>query len=125
MDSRLYNPRPDPNEIGPPKRVNRMEDHIGEVVAASKRRVTWQFTLGESESVHTVVLTHSIMSYKKACTETFTTKSYTPIDINLFIFICSALNLMGIKYTTRILCVIRVYKFQHLYQLMFKLGDNE
>nr|CCA20721.1 conserved hypothetical protein [Albugo laibachii Nc14] len=65
MDSRLYNPRPDPNEIGPPKRVNRMEDHIGEVVAASKRRVTWQFTLGESETIHTVVLTHSIMSYKK------------------------------------------------------------
>lgn len=82
MDSRLYNPRPDPNEIGPPKRVNRMEDHIGEVVAASKRRVTWQFTLGESETIHTVVLTHSIMSYKKACTGFSTANALSRTDIN-------------------------------------------
>lgn len=62
---RIYNPRPDPLERGPPKRVLRDETHIGEMVAASKKRISWRFTLGESDTVHEVVLTHSIMSYKK------------------------------------------------------------
>ncbi|GLD91637.1 hypothetical protein PINS_up000170 [Pythium insidiosum] len=63
--ARIYNPRPDPLERGPPKRVNREESHIGEMVAASKKRISWTFTLGDSETVHEVVLVHSIMSYKK------------------------------------------------------------
>lgn len=62
---RIYNPRPDPLERGPPKRVLRDETHIGEMVASSKKRISWRFTLGESDTVHEVVLTHSIMSYKK------------------------------------------------------------
>lgn len=62
---RIYNPRSDPLERGPPKRVLRDETHIGEMVAASKKRISWRFTLGESDTVHEVVLTHSIMSYKK------------------------------------------------------------
>lgn len=63
--ARIYNPQPDPLERGPPKRVLREESHIGEMVAASKKRVTWRFTLGESDRVHEVVLVHSVMSYKK------------------------------------------------------------
>jgi hypothetical protein len=63
--ARIYNPQPDPLERGPPKRVLREEQHIGEMVAASKKRVTWQFTLGESDRTHEVVLVHSVMSYKK------------------------------------------------------------
>ncbi|ETI37672.1 hypothetical protein, variant 2 [Phytophthora nicotianae] len=63
--ARIYNPQPDPLERGPPKRVLREEQHIGEMVAASKKRVTWRFTLGESDRTHEVVLIHSIMSYKK------------------------------------------------------------
>ncbi|KAG7400287.1 hypothetical protein PHYBOEH_006424 [Phytophthora boehmeriae] len=62
---RIYNPQPDPLERGPPKRVQREESHIGEMVAASKKRVTWRFTLGESDRIHEVVLVHSVMSYKK------------------------------------------------------------
>ncbi|KAG1703064.1 hypothetical protein DVH05_007977 [Phytophthora capsici] len=61
----IYNPQPDPLERGPPKRVLREEQHIGEMVAASKKRVTWRFTLGESDRTHEVVLIHSVMSYKK------------------------------------------------------------
>ncbi|POM62774.1 hypothetical protein PHPALM_28021 [Phytophthora palmivora] len=61
----IYNPQSDPLERGPPKRVLREEQHIGEMVAASKKRVTWRFTLGESDRTHEVVLIHSIMSYKK------------------------------------------------------------
>ncbi|KAJ0400156.1 hypothetical protein P43SY_007175 [Pythium insidiosum] len=63
--ARIYNPRPDPLERGPPKRVNRDESHIGEMVAASKKRISWTFTLGDAETVHEVVLVHSVMSYKK------------------------------------------------------------
>lgn len=63
--ARIYNPRPDPAERGPPKRVAREESHIGEMVAASKKRISWKFTLGESDVTHEVVLVHSIMSYKK------------------------------------------------------------
>ncbi|DBA01291.1 TPA: hypothetical protein N0F65_001796 [Lagenidium giganteum] len=63
--ARIYNPRPDPLERGPPKRVNREESHIGERIAASKKRISWKFTLGDAETTHEVVLTHSIMSYKK------------------------------------------------------------
>ncbi|RLN49437.1 hypothetical protein BBJ29_000110 [Phytophthora kernoviae] len=63
--ARIYNPQPDPLERGPPKRVQREESHIGEMVAASKKRVTWRFTLGESDRVHEAVLLHSVMSYKK------------------------------------------------------------
>ncbi|KAF1784086.1 hypothetical protein GQ600_22434 [Phytophthora cactorum] len=63
--ARIYNPQPDPLERGPPKRVLREEQHIGEMVAASKKRVTWRFTLGESDRTHEVVLIHSVMSYKK------------------------------------------------------------
>ncbi|RLN95623.1 hypothetical protein BBJ28_00006845 [Nothophytophthora sp. Chile5] len=63
--ARIYNPQPDPLERGPPKRVTRDESHIGEMVAASKKRVSWRFTLGESDREHEVVLVHSIMSYKK------------------------------------------------------------
>ncbi|KAK1948267.1 SAM50-like protein SPAC17C9.06 [Phytophthora citrophthora] len=63
--ARIYNPQPDPLERGPPKRVLREEQHIGEMVAASKKRVTWRFTLGESDRTHEVVLVHSVMSYKK------------------------------------------------------------
>lgn len=63
--ARIYNPRPDPAERGPPKRVAREESHIGEMVAASKKRISWKFTLGEADTVHEVVLVHSIMSYKK------------------------------------------------------------
>lgn len=63
--TRIYNPQPDPLERGPPKRVVREEQHIGEMVAASKKRVTWRFTLSESDRMHEVVLVHSVMSYKK------------------------------------------------------------
>ncbi|KAL4125334.1 hypothetical protein PRIC2_008919 [Phytophthora ramorum] len=63
--ARIYNPQPDPLERGPPKRVLREEQHIGEMVAASKKRVTWRFTLGDSDRTHEVVLVHSVMSYKK------------------------------------------------------------
>ncbi|CAI5745300.1 unnamed protein product [Peronospora destructor] len=63
--ARIYNLQPDPLERGPPKRVAREEQHIGEIVAASKKRVSWRFTLGESDRIHEVVLVHSIMSYKK------------------------------------------------------------
>ncbi|KAE9037926.1 hypothetical protein PR002_g6296 [Phytophthora rubi] len=63
--ARIYNPHPDPLERGPPKRMLREEQHIGEMVAASKKRVTWRFTLGESDRTHEVVLVHSVMSYKK------------------------------------------------------------
>lgn len=62
---RIYNPRPDPMEQGPPKRISREETHIGEIVAASKKRIAWRFALGESDTQHEVVVTHSIMSYKK------------------------------------------------------------
>ncbi|KAI9907289.1 hypothetical protein PsorP6_004287 [Peronosclerospora sorghi] len=62
----IYNPYPDPLEYGPPKRIIREEQHIGEMVAASKKRLTWRFTLGESDRTHEVVLIHSVMSYKKA-----------------------------------------------------------
>jgi hypothetical protein len=62
---RVYNPRPDPAEVGPPRRVNREESHVGEMVASSKRRIAWTFTLGESDTIHEVVLVHSILSYKK------------------------------------------------------------
>lgn len=64
-EAHLYNPRPNALENGPPKRINRMEDHIGEIVPGSKKRVTWQFTLGDADFTHAVVLTHSVMSYKK------------------------------------------------------------
>lgn len=63
--ARIYNPRPDPAERGPPKRVSRDETHIGEMVAASKKRIAWKFALGEADATHEVVLVHSIMSYKK------------------------------------------------------------
>ena len=63
--ARIYNLQPDPLERGPPKRVAREEQHIGELVAASKKRISWRFTLGESDRTHEVVLVHSIMSYKK------------------------------------------------------------
>ncbi|KAF1335507.1 hypothetical protein FI667_g1156, partial [Globisporangium splendens] len=63
--ARIYNPRPDPAERGPPKRLTREETHIGEMVAASKKRIAWKFALGESDTIHEVVLVHSIMSYKK------------------------------------------------------------
>ncbi|KAF4139443.1 hypothetical protein GN958_ATG11344 [Phytophthora infestans] len=63
--ARIYDPQPDLLERGPPKRVLREEQHIGEMVASSKKRVTWRFTLGESDRTHEVVLIHSIMSYKK------------------------------------------------------------
>lgn len=63
--ARIYNPRPDPAERGPPKRLTREETHIGEMVAASKKRISWKFSLGESDTIHEVVLVHSIMSYKK------------------------------------------------------------
>lgn len=63
--ARIYNPHPDPLERGPPKRVNRDEAHVGERIAASKKRISWTFTLGDCETIHEVVLTHSIMTYKK------------------------------------------------------------
>ncbi|KAG7393595.1 hypothetical protein PHYPSEUDO_007432 [Phytophthora pseudosyringae] len=63
--ARIYNPQPDPLERGPPKRVLREEQHIGEMVAASKKRVSWRFTLGEADRTHEMVLVHSVMSYKK------------------------------------------------------------
>ncbi|RQM18303.1 hypothetical protein DD237_000069 [Peronospora effusa] len=63
--TRIYNLEPDPLEHGPPKRVVREEQHIGEIVASSKKRVSWRFTLGDSDRTHEVVLVHSIMSYKK------------------------------------------------------------
>ncbi|CAH0477370.1 unnamed protein product [Peronospora belbahrii] len=62
---RVCNSQPDPLEHGPPKRIGREEQPIGEIVAASKKRVSWRFTLGESDRTHEVVLVHSIMSYKK------------------------------------------------------------
>jgi hypothetical protein len=68
--ARIYNPRPDPAERGPPKRLTREETHIGEMVAASKKRIAWKFALGESDTIHEVVLVHSIMSYKKVCLRT-------------------------------------------------------
>ncbi|CEG49172.1 uncharacterized protein PHALS_06950 [Plasmopara halstedii] len=61
----IHTPQVDPLERGPPKRVLREEQHIGERVAASKKRVAWRFTLGESDRTHEVALIHSVMSYKK------------------------------------------------------------
>jgi hypothetical protein len=71
--TRIYNPHPDPLEKGPPKRVDRQEQHLGEMVASSKKRVTWTFTLGESDTIHEIVLTHSVLSYKKVMSTLTTT----------------------------------------------------
>ena len=62
---RVRNPQLDLLERGPPKRIVREEEHIGELVAASKKRVLWRFSLGEADRKHEVVLVHSLMSYKK------------------------------------------------------------
>ena len=38
---------------------------MGKTVKESKKRVTWQFCFGGDDSVHTIVLTHSIVSGKR------------------------------------------------------------
>lgn len=62
---RIYNPRPAPAEVGPPCRVHHEISNIGEHIASSKRRIAWSFTLGDADTIHEVVLVHSVMSYKK------------------------------------------------------------
>ena len=63
--ARVYSAPPDSLEYGTPKRVVREEQHLGEMLASTKKRVTWRFTLGESDRIHDVVLIHSVMSHKK------------------------------------------------------------
>uniref|UniRef100_A0AAV1T616 Uncharacterized protein n=1 Tax=Peronospora matthiolae TaxID=2874970 RepID=A0AAV1T616_9STRA len=63
--TRIYTSTPDPLECGIPKRVLHEEQHLGEMLASTKKRVTWRFTLGESDRIHEVVLVHSVMSHKK------------------------------------------------------------
>ncbi|KAF0686258.1 Aste57867_21963 [Aphanomyces stellatus] len=57
--------KPDPLEKGPAKRVTHMVDNVGGTIASSKKRASWKFTLGDSDTVHEVILFHSVMSAKK------------------------------------------------------------
>ncbi|CAK4080742.1 unnamed protein product [Aphanomyces euteiches] len=88
---RVYGGKVDPLERGPPKRVTHMVDNIGEHISASKKRASWKFTLGESDTVHEVVLLHSIMSTKKVVEldgrEQYHASTMTPGDWTLVLML--------------------------------------
>ncbi|OQR96309.1 hypothetical protein ACHHYP_16113 [Achlya hypogyna] len=60
---RIFGGRGDPLERGPAKRVSHVVENIGEHVAASKKRASWKFTLGESDTIHEVTLFHSVVHF--------------------------------------------------------------
>ncbi|KDO21139.1 hypothetical protein SPRG_12920 [Saprolegnia parasitica CBS 223.65] len=98
---RILGGRPDPLERGPPKRVSHSVENIGEHVAASKKRASWKFTLGEADTIHEVTLFHSIMSMKKVVhfdgREQYMSNTMAPGDWSVVLLLESSSSAMEVR----------------------------
>ncbi|EQC29650.1 hypothetical protein SDRG_12654 [Saprolegnia diclina VS20] len=98
---RIFGGRPDPLERGPPKRVSHSVENIGEHVAASKKRSSWKFTLGEADTIHEVTLFHSIMSMKKVVhfdgREQYMSNTMAPGDWSVVLLLESSSSAMEVR----------------------------
>ncbi|OQS04789.1 hypothetical protein THRCLA_03000 [Thraustotheca clavata] len=92
---RIFGGKADPEERGPPKRVSHVVENIGEHVAASKKRASWKFTLGESDTVHEVVLFHSVVHFDGR--EQYMSNHMTPGDWSVILLLESTNSAMEVR----------------------------